>query len=486
MLFFKNKVIISLGLMALLGCVFYFPNDWMGWLIFGGSFYFIDKLNLDNKVKSTLLLILLVHQSIALYYYFSYTGYVEGVDFTAFNLGAKTIAEGNLFSFGTDAALFTNTLALFYKINSSQLFGQEITVVFFMSSCFVLMRIIRYYKLDHYMITILLLYALMPASLLWTSVILRESFEITFLMLAFECLLYFKATKLSISTRLLYLGCAFALIFYMCLLHKGLFLCLPVFLIISVILPLRPDTDGKTLLGLINPKLMVQYVLLILLPLLLLSGLSISNTSNSLKSKKIHSVIYSSDNHSVVHMSKDLVQRSLSSGIYETLTAYRYGNAYKMTPTELATLLGANTNYDKVAVVPQNLVQFGYMSLREYAYYAFLPAVLVTGKWSFLNLILSFIYITRFIFFCSAIYFGVIQYRLKVSSPVILLILYFLVSYVFALGTISYGTAMRHNMMTDWILLLLGTPLLYKFFHNLFEKSVLRRTQFKMLQGHSD
>jgi len=471
-----------MGLMFLLGCICFYPTDFMGWLILGGSFYFIDRMSLDIKIKGTLLLILLIHQLIALYYFSAYTGFIDGIDFTSFNLTAKTIAEDNLFFFGTDAALFSNLLALFYKINSSQLFGQEISVVFFIISCFVFMRIIRYYKLNQYLIPMLFLYALLPASLLWTSVVLREPYEIAFLMLAFECLLYFKSKKITVLTRLLYLSCATLLIFYICLLHKGLFLSLPIFFIVSLILPLKADIDEQISLGSIKPKAMVQYVFIILLPFFLLLGIvgyqSNSNTDMQLKSDIAHTnkkIIYS-DKHLTTKMFEGLKTPTI--GVYKTLVKYRYGKGDAMT-----SLLEANTNYDKGTFVPNNIFQFAYMSVHEYAHYAFLPAVLVTGKWSFMNLILSLIYIARFIFFCSSVNFSVIQYKRKVSSPIILLTLYLVVSFIFSLGTVTYGTAMRHNIMTDWILILLGYPLLYNFFNSLFKKDVWRRLQSDVSQS---
>lgn len=288
MLLFKNRLFTFLLLTCLLVAIFFYPKDWMGWFILGGSFYFLDGMKLDNKVKGTLLLILLIHQLFALYYFLNFKGHVVGVDFTAFNITAKTISEGNYFSFGTDALLFSNLLALVYKINNSQLFGQEIAVMFFMSSCFVFMRIIKYYKLNNYLITILLFYSLMPAALLWTSVILREPIEITFLMLALECLLYFKFSNLPISSRLLCLSCSALLIFYMCLLHKALFLSLPPFFIMALILPLKRDIDERVTLASMNLKVMIINLCLAFIPLLLLLGILLSNGNNSWVIKRTH------------------------------------------------------------------------------------------------------------------------------------------------------------------------------------------------------
>lgn len=182
-------------------------------------------------------------------------------------------------------------------------------------------------------------------------------------------------------------------------------------------------------------------------------------------------------NNSTVNMVKDLSNQVPSLGIYRTLSIYRYGY-----PGTEFSPLEANTNYDKGIFTPNNLIEFGYMSIMEFALYAFFPALLVTGKWSLLNVVLSFIYALRSIFFCSAVYFCLIQYKRKVYSPIMLLVLYFSLGYVFALGTISYGTAMRHNLITDWIIILLGTPLLHNFFYGLYMRTSWKNYSYKMLR----
>ncbi|KTC80718.1 hypothetical protein [Legionella cherrii] len=482
MLLFKNKITVILGLILLMGGMYFYPNDWMGWFLLGGSFYFIDRMKLDSQTKGILLFILFIHQIIALYYFIKYPSYVEDIDFTTFQLTAKTIAEGNYFSFGTDAAFFSNLLALFYKINNSQLFGQEISLVMFMASCFVLMRIVRYYQLGTYLIPILLLYALSPASLLWTNVILREPFELTFLLLAIECLLCFKSDGFAIATRLSYLGGSFLLILYMCLLHKGLFFCLPVFFFLALILPAKDKTGEQNAAKLMQPKKLKQYISLIYLPFVLLLVMVFAGMNKGLmeqKSTNTSNIIYN-NNYMTVAVAKDLSQTISSLGIYKTVAKFRYGDVEVLSPEYMASLFNAKTNYDKGNFVPKNLFQFGYMSLREYLNYAFLPAVLVTGKWTLLNLILSLIYIARLIFFCSAIKLSMVFYKKSIKSPLILLSLYFIVSFIFSLGTIAYGTAMRHNLMTDWILLLLGTPLLYDFAAQLFKKIAWRTNALKL------
>ncbi|MGL5741955.1 MAG: hypothetical protein ACRCXC_05115 [Legionella sp.] len=470
-LFFQSKALILFGFIVLAGCSVFYPHDWTGWMLLGGSFYCIAKMNFEPKVKRALLFILFVHQVFVLYYFFSYDSYVEGIDFTAFHYTAKTIAETNFFSFGTDSALFSNLFALFYKINPSQLFGQEIAALTFMASCIVLLRIIKYYQFDQYAIPILFLYALAPAALLWTSIILREPFEMLFLMLAFEFLIYSKSACIRTSRKLIYLGCALLLTFLTCVLHKILLLCIPGLFFIFLILPAKDSIKKGTL---IRHTKTVQYTLLILLPFLLLYLVTHQVKPHvTMPPAKQSAIIYTANNSFI----QTLLNKLSSGDVYKTLTNYRYGDPAVLKPAELSKLFNATTNYDKGDLAPTNLFQFIYMSLRQYANYSFLPALLVTGKWSLTNLIFSLIYLIRFILFCSALTFCITLYKRKLRSPLVLLAAYLLISYVSSLGTISYGTALRHQLITDWIVVLIGTPLIYNFLTETIRNKVRRPYQ---------
>lgn len=48
--------------------------------------------------------------------------------------------------------------------------------------------------------------------------------------------------------------------------------------------------------------------------------------------------------------------------------------------------------------------------------------------------------------------------RSPAGIPRFLLILYFSMSLLWAMGTINYGTAMRHHIVPFWILVVLGAP----------------------------
>ena len=66
------------------------------------------------------------------------------------------------------------------------------------------------------------------------------------------------------------------------------------------------------------------------------------------------------------------------------------------------------------------------------------------------------------IFRMTLIYFSVKHWRNAVGSQKrlfgLMLILYFSITLLFAIGTTNYGTAMRHHMLSWWIIVIVGIP----------------------------
>ena len=64
------------------------------------------------------------------------------------------------------------------------------------------------------------------------------------------------------------------------------------------------------------------------------------------------------------------------------------------------------------------------------------------------------------------LYFSVMHwyhaYGVQRRLLMLMLILFFSMSFMWALGTTNYGTATRHNMLSWWILAIIGVPLLMK------------------------
>jgi len=89
-------------------------------------------------------------------------------------------------------------LGTFYRIfGLSQLFGEELSILAFLLSCFVLIKIIELLDISKYTVLLLLIYGLLPTNLIFCSKILRESYQILFFMLSvyWGLRFYLKSTK---------------------------------------------------------------------------------------------------------------------------------------------------------------------------------------------------------------------------------------------------------------------------------------------------
>ena len=97
-----------------------------------------------------------------------------------------------------------------------------------------------------------------------------------------------------------------------------------------------------------------------------------------------------------------------------------------------------------------------YSGLKLYVYYLFAPFPWQIGS-------LTDLYAgTESIMRMILIYFSVLQWRKVCGSQRrllgLMLILYFSVTFMWALGTTNYGTAIRHHMLSWWIIVMVGLP----------------------------
>jgi len=49
---------------------------------------------------------------------------------------------------------------------------------------------------------------------------------------------------------------------------------------------------------------------------------------------------------------------------------------------------------------------------------------------------------------------------LRRRIQICMILIYFMITAIWAFGSNNYGTALRHQMLSDWLLILLGMPIL--------------------------
>ena len=163
-------------------------HDWPGYLLILLSFYIVIRFRKkwkDDNLTIAPFFILAIHHIIALTN--TYLFIIHGADADAVRfqrLAVEWAASGKLL-ITVGAEFYQQLLGIFYRIFSpSHLFGEELSIIAFLFSCLILIKLIHLINLKKYQVGLLLMFGLLPTNLVLCSVTLRESYQILFFMLA--------------------------------------------------------------------------------------------------------------------------------------------------------------------------------------------------------------------------------------------------------------------------------------------------------------
>lgn len=400
--------VILIVLAAVLAVPVYFlPADWAGWLVLYAAFAVVPFF-LSYKKRSRLIVAIwaaiLLHAALAAYN--AYGGTLHGAepDATKFHANASAISLVGGWDFGLGGRFYTTMLALAYSLGGpSHFFGETTSVLAFALSCVVLVRLLDLLEIERHQTACVLLFGLHPAAALFTSVTLRESWQILFFLQSAYCLLRFRVRASPLSLLWGLLGAAL-----MACLHNGLI----VYALFMVPLALFSR------LGIKAPPTLARTV-----------GLALALTAaGGLLAAAIGGVL---------PYTPSLAR--LSEG-----EAIEYASTYRQKGEK-----GARAEYG-VKLDGGSPVKFALSLPAVYVHYMLAPfpwqikggldLVAAADGWLRVALILSAL---------AARPAGI---------PRFLLILYFSMSVLWSLGTINYGTAIRHHIVPFWILIALGLP----------------------------
>jgi len=341
---------------------------------------------------------------------------IKGVDKDAesFHMYAIELLQSEKFSASFGAPLFTKLLSVVYRLfDPSRFLGAQMSILAFAVSCFVLVKILRLLELSEYEVPILLGFGLIPSVALFGSVTLREPYELLFFMLAtyYGIKMHMKNNR----TINLFLLCIFAL--FMGVLHKGLlFFAFFLILLFSVWTP-RPASG-------------LWYIK----KLRLLIPLTISFTL--IGAYQLSTVAIEGVNALTVIFNEPLLGRIVEHR--ENLTIRR-------------------ASYF-VSIDTSSLLMTTYSLFKIYFHYMFPPF-----PWNITNAY-DLYASAEGIFRAVLLYFSVKcwhnAYGQQRRLLGLMLFLYISMTGLWALGTGNYGTAIRHHMLTWWILIITGLPLL--------------------------
>lgn len=391
----------SLFALVILVAIFLFP-------------VFSRELRRNWYVLSSYLFVIFLHQAVALTNSFLFTTMGAGLDAAGFHQKAVLLARSSHFSFAIGSKFYENFLgAVYWLLGPSHLLGQQLSILAFAISCIILMKIMNLLDLSRYHASVLLVFGALPTMVFLGSITLRESFQVLFFMLAvfFGLKMHQKG---GINFYLVALGAA-ALV--MGLLHKGLLIYS--FFLVAVFMAYSPRAASvfgqvKKLHLLLVFAIPLAMALIVIAVNLNIQGLAVLRALANL----------------------DILEAASGYRDRPTITRATYGIKLDLS----STITGISSG------------------VKLYLYYLFAPF-----PWQ-INNVLDIYASIESIARLVLTYFSLKSWRraqgVQRRRIGLMLILFFSMTLLWAMGTTNYGTAIRHHMLTWWILVLVGLPVL--------------------------
>jgi len=209
-------------------------QDWAGWLLMLFSFSIVlmwKHVRSDTKVVHAIWFCIVFHHAVA--FLNAYVGGVIGAEgdartFHFYGVDASSEPESGFWD--NPRVAYSTSLGFFYRtFGASFLLGDELSILAFTLSCIVLVRLVSLLDLERFRIGIVLFFGLLPSSVIFRSVTLRESWQALFFLLS-----VYWAIRLRKRPNILIFSFMLMSAFCMSLLHCGLKFC-AIFLIITSI-----------------------------------------------------------------------------------------------------------------------------------------------------------------------------------------------------------------------------------------------------------
>jgi hypothetical protein len=393
---------------------------WLAFVLL--AFVGLGPLRRDKGAAQAYLITIVLHIAAAAIYVYIPDVLPSRADASSFHKYAilRQWSEGNE-EFAIGSRLYEELLAKVYALfGPSYFLGSILSIYAFALSVIVLVRFMEILSIEHGKGLVVLLFGALPTAVLYGSVPMREPYQVLFFMLACYCLLRFRLTS---QPLYLIAGAVFALM--MGVLHKGLIAYAP-FLVIVMLL-VRVDRPGSraTLL-----HVCLHRIVAVALAVAFVIG--ISQAEDQLRE---------------ISGAQLLLKATASEALVEHTSEARGEKA----------LTDGRTAYG-VALNTSTPVHLAYSSVMILIYYMFTPFPWQIGTpvdlYAFAESLLRMA--------CLFAIFRMWRRGGPVNPQVVMLLMvvYFSMAFLWAAGTFTWGTATRHHMIHQWIVLMLGVPAL--------------------------
>ena len=408
-------------------------QDCAGWLLMFFNFGIVliwKRVCSDKKLVYAIWFCIFLHHAVA--FFNAYVGGVIGTEGDAHTLhefallGATTELEIGFL--GNPRVCYTNSLALLYRaFGASSLLGNVLSVSAFTLSCIVLVRLVSLFDLWRFRVGIILLFGLLPSSVIFSSVTLREPWQALFFLLSvyWAISLWKRPGILTVSFMLMSAFC-------MAVLHNGLKVYAVYLVLFSIYWGISSHKKGVRLARSVR---------------FLFAGVIIACV--------------------IVLAQKVGFFMSAGEGL-ETAEFFRQNAATIHGRATYGGMLDTSSVYGLVTTIPMIFVQY---------MFAPFPWQVENGKdvYAFLESMLRFV----------LLFFAVLFWR-RSSGEVrrcysFLLIAVLGMELVWALGTVNWGTGIRHHVPGYGVIVLLGAPGLILFMRELHSKMLGCRKDNTML-----
>lgn len=394
-------------------------GDWAGLALLFITYLsiFICKDTRDSKTLfAAFFLILTLHHIVAIFNAYVGATIGAGTDSKTFYKTAVSMTHDlKNWHFAVGAPFYRFFLACFYKLLGASVFlGEELSILAFLLSCFVFIKICKLLNYSKHLPLLLIIFGSLPSMILIGSVILRESWEILFFMLA----VYFCLNNLNNENLVSWAGCIISTCI-MALFHEGLIIFIFLLLGLMICWRLCNPFFWKNLVTSKKSLYTLLFTILATIAIFMILNFTMSQAPEL---EAFHAIV--------------------NGNPLSFITYFR----------NMGLQVDARTSYGMV-INTSTSGNFILTFIPTYLYYMFSPFL-----WQIhngLDLYAALESALRFILIISAIIALVQTHGEQRKSIFFLFAVFFLMSSLWSLGTLNYGTSIRHHLLSYWILVLL-------------------------------